>query len=64
MGIERPTIEMPPSRDYALKIRHEDVKAGWEQWYFLMSDCHWDAPECYLKLLHDHLKEAKDATPW
>jgi hypothetical protein len=48
------------SREYALKIRHEGITAGWEQWYFLMSDAHWDAPECYLKLLHEHLGEAVD----
>ena len=28
-----------------------------------MSDCHWDAAECYLKLLHEHLGEAKDRKP-
>ena len=60
MGTKRPIIEVPESREYALKIRHEGIKAGWEQRYFLMSDCHWDAPECYLKLLHEHLREAKD----
>jgi len=60
MGTKRPIIEVPESREYALKIRHEGIKAGWEQWYFLMSDCHWDAPESYLKLIHEHLKEAKD----
>jgi hypothetical protein len=60
MEMKRPIVEVPESREYSLKIRHEGIKAGWEQWYFLMSDCHWDAPECYLKLLHEHLGEAKD----
>jgi hypothetical protein len=46
--------------DYALRIRHADIKPGWEQWYLLTSDAHWDAPECYLKLLHKHLMEAKE----
>jgi hypothetical protein len=58
--MERPIIEVPTSRDYALKIRHEGIRTGWEQWYFIMSDAHWDAPECYLGLLHEHLGEAKD----
>ena len=26
----------------------------------LIGDCHWDSPECYLGLLHKHLREAKD----
>ena len=60
MGTTRPIIEVPETRDYAVKIRHEGITAGWEQWYFVMSDAHWDAPECYLKLLHEHLSEAKD----
>lgn len=55
----RPIIELPPGLDYALKIRHA-VSAGWEQWYLLIGDCHWDSPECYLRLLHKHLKEAKE----
>lgn len=54
-----PLIEVPPAPDYALKIRHT-YKAGWEQWYFLTGDCHWDSPECYIRLLHRHLKEARE----
>lgn len=54
-----PEIEIPPSPDYALKVRHK-VTSGWEQWYLLIGDCHWDSPECYLRLLHQHLREAKE----
>ncbi len=59
MTLQRPTIEIPPSREYALRIRH-DYTPGWEQWYLLTCDAHWDAPESYIKLLHSHLKEAKE----
>jgi hypothetical protein len=55
----RPIVELPPAQDYALKIRHT-YQSGWEQWYLLTGDCHWDSPECYLKLLHRHLKEARE----
>lgn len=48
-----------PGPDYALKIRHT-ISSGWEQWYFLTNDNHWDSPECYLKLLRRHAKEAKE----
>lgn len=54
-----PEVILPPAPDYALKIRHT-YSSGWEQWYLLTGDCHWDSPECYLKLLHKHLREAKD----
>ena len=55
----RPDIAIPEASNYALKIRHE-FRAGSEQTYLLISDCHWDAPEAYLGLLHRHLKEAKE----
>jgi hypothetical protein len=55
----RPEIILPQAADYALRIRHT-YRSGWEQWYLLTGDCHWDSPECYLKLLHKHLREAKE----
>jgi hypothetical protein len=56
---QRPVVEIPQARDYCLKIRHLNIPVHWEQWYLLISDCHWDAPECYIRLLHHHLREAK-----
>lgn len=53
-----PEIIPPPALDYALRIKHR-YSAGWEQWYLLTGDEHWDAPECYIGLLHKHLREAK-----
>lgn len=55
----RPEIILPPAPDYALKIRNT-YSSGWEQWFLLTGDIHWDSPECYLRLLHKHLREAKD----
>jgi hypothetical protein len=55
----RPEVILPPAADYALRLKHT-YKSGWEQWYLLTGDCHWDSPECYIKLLHKHLREAKD----
>jgi hypothetical protein len=55
----RPVVELPPAADYALKVRHT-VKAGWEQWFLFVTDCHWDSPECYLRILHSHFKQAKE----
>lgn len=55
----RPEVIIPPAADYALKVK-DTYSSGWEQWYFLSGDCHWDSPECYLRLLHRHLREAKE----
>lgn len=55
----RPEILLPPAADFALRVKHT-YKTGWEQWYLLTQDCHWDSPECYIKLLHRHLREAKE----
>lgn len=56
----RPEVILPPSPDYALKIAHK-FQAGWSQKYLITSDIHWDSPECYIRLLHQHLREAKEA---
>lgn len=42
-----------------LTIRHEDITAGWEQRYLLMSDVHFDSPHCDRRLLTKHLDKAK-----
>ncbi len=55
----RPKAVLPKAENFALKLQHE-FKSGGEQTYLLISDCHWDAPECYLGLLHKHLKEARE----
>jgi len=44
-----------------LTIRHEGIKAGWEQRYLLISDVHFDSPHCDRKLLTKHLQQAKDS---
>jgi hypothetical protein len=54
-----PEILIPPAPDFALRIKHQ-YSAGWEQWYLLTGDEHWDSPECYIGLLHNHLKQAKE----
>jgi hypothetical protein len=43
-----------------LVLRHEDVKYGWEQWYLLAADVHYDNPTCDRRMFHRHLNEAKD----
>jgi hypothetical protein len=57
--MSRPDVLLPPASDYALRIKHT-YKTGWKQRYLLIGDCHWDSPECYLRLLHRHLQEAKE----
>jgi predicted phosphodiesterase len=44
-----------------ITIRHDDVKAGWEQKYLLISDVHFDSPHCDRKMLTKHLEQAKAA---
>lgn len=43
-----------------LTVRHLGVKAGWEQWYLLCSDVHWDNPYCDRDLFRRHLEQAKE----
>lgn len=42
-----------------LVIDHE-YKKGWEQWYLLSSDRHWDNPHSDWKLQKTHLEKAKE----
>ena len=46
-----------------LTVRMDSVKAGWEQWFLLMSDVHWDNPHCNRDLFHKHLKQARERGP-
>lgn len=41
-------------------LRFDEVKEGWEQWFLLQSDVHWDNPHCDRRLFHKHLKQAKE----
>ena len=59
MNWKRPDAIRPPFPDYALQIKHA-WKSGSEQTYLLTGDEHWDSPECYLKLLLQHLDECRE----
>ena len=41
-----------------LTLSFDDVKSGWEKWFLLSSDRHWDSAQCDRKLMFDHLKQA------
>jgi hypothetical protein len=43
-----------------LTIRLGGIQAGWEKWFLLSSDRHWDNPKTDLKLMKKHLDEAID----
>lgn len=37
-----------------------EVRSGWEQWFLLTSDIHWDNPHCDRALYKKHLEQAKE----
>jgi hypothetical protein len=41
-----------------LTVTCDNVSAGWEQWFLLRSDVHWDHPHCRRDLERKHLEEA------
>jgi hypothetical protein len=41
-----------------VRVTHCDVRPGWEQWYLLRSDAHWDNPDSKWDLQKEHLDEA------
>ena len=41
-------------------VRTDDVKEGWEQWFLLTSDVHWDNPHCDRNLYKRHLDQAME----
>ncbi len=52
---------------YAVEQNHRnvltvrmDVSTGWEQWFLLTTDVHWDNPKCDQKLHTKHLEQAVD----
>lgn len=48
------------TNENVLTLRHDPVVSGWEQWYLLASDVHWDNPYCERKLFERHLKQAAE----
>jgi hypothetical protein len=42
-----------------IQIEFDDIKAGWEQWFCIMSDIHWDNPKCDRVMLKRDLEQAK-----
>jgi len=43
-----------------LTLQMDDVKAGWEKWFLLSSDRHWDSIKCDRKLMFEHLEQVKE----
>lgn len=43
-----------------LTVRMENALSGWEQWFLLISDVHWDNPHCDRALLEKHLRQAEE----
>lgn len=40
-------------------LQLDNISAGWEQWFLLLADAHWDSVSCARDLLDRHLKEAR-----
>lgn len=47
-----------PTSGEVVTVRHDNVTGGWQQDYLLLSDVHFDSPDCDRKLLTRHLDEA------
>ena len=43
-----------------LTLSFDDIKAGWEKWFLLSTDRHWDAVNCDRKLMFQHLEQARE----
>lgn len=43
-----------------LNVKMPDGAMGWEQWFLLISDVHWDNPHCDRKLFEKHLTQAQE----
>jgi len=52
-------VEIERTNPNVLTLRHNGTGEGYEQWYLLIGDVHWDNPLCNRKLLTRHLDEAK-----
>ena len=60
-------VEHPDTVPYTVEasndvttVRMTGIDAGWEQWFLLTSDIHWDNPHCDRALYKKHLDQAKD----
>lgn len=53
------TYQVERTHERTLTVRHMGIAAGWEQWYFLGSDVHYDHPLCDRRLFRTHMLEAK-----
>lgn len=47
-------------QDNVLTVRMAEVGEGWEQWFLLVSDIHWDNPHCRRDLLGRVLRQAQE----
>lgn len=48
------------SDDDVLLINIDDVREGWEQWFLIVTDAHWDNPHCRRDLFIKFMKQAKE----
>lgn len=53
------TIETQLDGD-VLTMRMPQAGTGWEQWFLLVSDVHWDNPHCERPFLEKHLRQATE----
>ena len=53
-----PSYDLKRESSNVFKV-NMNYKAGWEQWFLLASDVHFDNPDCDRKLFKEHLEEAK-----
>ena len=55
------TVEHTSKSVLTLRFR---IKAGWEQWFLLSADRHWDNPDTDQAMQRKHLEEAKARGAW
>lgn len=48
------------TKDDTIVVRHDEVTTGFEQWYLLRADAHFDNPHCDRKLLLHHMDQARE----
>jgi len=51
------SVEQDPDLN-VITVDFPDVKAGWEQWWMVAADRHWDNPKSNRRLQNSHLKQA------
>lgn len=57
MNAEAPRAELDGD---VLTVTMSGMSSGWQQWFLLISDVHWDNPHCDRRLLEKHLGQAKE----